>query len=645
MTRLPTTILVLLGAGLARPCLTAPLEAYGRLPAIEQVSISPDGSMLALAVTNGDQRKILIEQIAPRKTVATLNAGEQKVRFLQWAGKDHLIVAVSTTGLVMGAESVRAEWLLATDFNIAKSTQRPLLTGVNENDNGPSTEHDSLNILFGAPQIRLIDGKPFVFAEGVSFVGNQGWLTLFKVDLDRAVTSIESRASEKTNGFLVNADGAPLAESEYDAPSSRWTLKLWNGHWQSAQTVQAQIEHPEIEGLGRDGKSVLLSYFEDNHQVLREVPATGGAPDAAVVASDPSELVWDRPSHKLIGWESLVGDDYRYQFFDPTDQKIWRAICAAYPGALVTLTSFSDDHRKFVLRVDSPTEGPAYALVDINTGKGGWIGDEYQGLKPADIAPVRALSFRAGDGLALTGYLTLPIGKGARKLPLVVLPHGGPESRDEPGFDWWPQALASRGYAVLQVNYRGSDGFGWAFLSAGFGQWGRRMQTDLSDGVRYLAAQGLIDPARVCIVGASYGGYAALAGAALDPGVYRCVASVSGPADLRRMLDWEQAQQGRQGIASERYWIRYMGAYASLGEISPAQHADKVTIPILLVHGKDDTVVPYEQSEIMADALGKAGKPVEFVSLNREDHWLSRGDTRLQMLQAVTAFLEKYNPP
>jgi dipeptidyl aminopeptidase/acylaminoacyl peptidase len=342
---------------------------------------------------------------------------------------------------------------------------------------------------------------------------------------------------------------------------------------------------------------------------------------------------------------ALVGDEKRYQFFDPQDQKVWSAISAAYPGSSVTLQSVSDDRRKFVVRVDSPTDGPAFSLVDLNTGKAKWIGDEYLGLKPADVAPARSISFKARDDLDLTGYLTLPQGRDQKKLPLVVLPHGGPAVRDEPGFDWWSQALASRGYAVLRVNYRGSTGFGWDFQSQGFGQWGRRMQTDLSDGVRYLASQGVIDSARVCIVGASYGGYAALAGAMLDPGVYRCAASVSGPADLRRMIDWENGRQGRQGIASERYWLRYMGAYESLGDISPAEHADKITIPILLIHGKDDTVVPFEQSEMMADALRKAGKPVEFVALKGEDHWLSRGDTRLQMLQAVTAFLEKNNPP
>jgi dipeptidyl aminopeptidase/acylaminoacyl peptidase len=300
------------------------------------------------------------------------------------------------------------------------------------------------------------------------------------------------------------------------------------------------------------------------------------------------------------------------------------------------------------VRFDSPTTGPGYALVDLTDGSTQALGFEYPGLATADISPVKPVTFKARDGLEISGYLTLPQGRDPKNLPLVVFPHGGPAARDEPGFDWWAQAMASRGYAVLQVNYRGSDGFGWKFQSAGFGEWGGKMQTDLSDGVRHLAAEGVIDPGRVCIVGASHGGYAALAGATLDTGVYRCAVDVAGPSDLARLIAYGSERQGRQGVGVERYWDRYMGAKGQsdphLIAISPAFHADKVAIPILIIQGKDDTVVPFEQSQIMADALKKAGKPYDFVVLDHEDHWLSRGDTRLQMLQATLDFLARHDP-
>ncbi|HEX3365747.1 alpha/beta hydrolase family protein, partial [Phenylobacterium sp.] len=259
---------------------------------------------------------------------------------------------------------------------------------------------------------------------------------------------------------------------------------------------------------------------------------------------------------------------------------------------------------------------------------------------------VRTLTYPAADGTPIPAFLVLPRGVPARRLPLVVMVHGGPASHDKPGFDWQSQAIASLGYAVLQPQYRGSDGFGRAHLEAGYGQWGRKMQTDLSDGVRYLVGQGTVDPKRVCIVGGSYGGYAALAGAALDTGVYRCAVSYAGISDMKRFDSWVA---NKNGFASQRYFRRFLGAESTkdptLLQVSPAAHIDKVTIPVLLIHGKDDTVVPLEQSRIMADALKAAGKPVEFVTLDSTDHWLTGGETRLAMLQATMAFVEKNNPP
>ena len=239
-------------------------------------------------------------------------------------------------------------------------------------------------------------------------------------------------------------------------------------------------------------------------------------------------------------------------------------------------------------------------------------------------------------------------GGAPKNLPLVVLPHGGPAARATADFDWWSQALADQGYAVLRPNYRGSA-LPMRFLAAGFGEWGRKMQTDLSDGVRYLVREGIADPARVCIAGASYGGYAALAGVTLDPGIYRCAVSIAGPSDLKRMLKWVSDKHVDRDNVELRYWDRFMGVTGpgdpALEKISPVKHIDAVNVPVLLIHGRDDTVVPFEQSEVMFDALRHAKKDVEFVQLKHEDHWLSRSETRLQMLQTSVAFLRAHNPP
>jgi dipeptidyl aminopeptidase/acylaminoacyl peptidase len=204
-----------------------------------------------------------------------------------------------------------------------------------------------------------------------------------------------------------------------------------------------------------------------------------------------------------------VEDQSEYVFFDPKLKSRWRTVVDAFPDERVELTSTSADMMPFVVRVDGTTRGYRYVLVNMNTARALPIGDVYEGLRQS--METRRISYDAVDGLKISGYLTLPAGKPATKLPLIVFPHGGPATRDTLDFDWWAQAMASQGYAVLKPNYRGST-VTQSLMTAGYGEWGRKMQTDLSDGVQYLAKQGIIDPARVCIVGASYGGYAALAG-------------------------------------------------------------------------------------------------------------------------------------
>ena len=243
----------------------------------------------------------------------------------------------------------------------------------------------------------------------------------------------------------------------------------------------------------------------------------------------------------------------------------------------------------------------------------------------------------------MDGVLTLPPGKEAKGLPLVVLPHGGPHSEDTVSFDWWAQAFASRGYAVFQPNFRGSTNRNDAFKLAGYGEWGRKMQTDISDGVAALAKKGIIDPERACIVGASYGGYAALAGVTLQHDLYRCAVAVAPVSDLRDMYREDYRASGDLKITKSSL-LEQLGPMDRWDAVSPRRHAAQADAPILLIHGRDDTVVPYSHSHRMADALKDSGKPFELITLDGEDHWLSLSTTRRQMLEASVGFVQKHNP-
>jgi dipeptidyl aminopeptidase/acylaminoacyl peptidase len=632
-------ILALLACAWASVAAAAPLAAYSKLPEFEAAAISPSGHAVAMVVTNGEQRVIMVRDLKTGKFISRTATGDVKVRQVRWADDRRLLVVTSVTAAPMDLMTSKREWYMGFIVDLQSQKIMPMLRDVQY----------AMNTIFDMPVVRTVKGEPMVFVQGMRVAG-QGRLSLYRVDLDNARSKLVGEGGDNTRDWVVGIDGEPLAQEVYEAVSGRWLMRMRTPGvgWREVMSARATLDPPYMISQGRSPGSILYGAPDGKdrwswHETNLDVAAT---PTPPIEFAGEQGVILSPSDGRLIGISRRRGDDVAVDFFDPVDARNWRAVQAAFPGDRVSLESWSYDRRKIIVSVDSLKEGPAYALVDIDTREAKWLGSSYAELEAKDIGERRPISFKAADGLALTGYLTLPPGKPAKNLPLIVFPHGGPAARDSAGFDWWSQAMASRGYAILQVNFRGSDGLGKKLLEAGYGEWGRKMQTDLSDGVRHLAGQGLVDPKRVCIIGASYGGYAALAGAAFDGDVYRCAVSVAGVADLKRQVTYSRSMGG---ISTQRYWHRFMGAddpnAPILAERSPARHIEAIKIPILLIHGQDDTVVHPEQSKIMAEALRKAGKPVELVMQKGADHWLSRGDTRLQTLESLVAFVEKHNPP
>jgi dipeptidyl aminopeptidase/acylaminoacyl peptidase len=346
----------------------------------------------------------------------------------------------------------------------------------------------------------------------------------------------------------------------------------------------------------------------------------------------------------VVGY-SWVGQQGEQRFLDPALEAARTAAVAAFSPDPLVFVTWSRDRSRILFYGEQGLDGGAYYVFTTATQRVERLAHLYPELATLNNGERQAITYAARDRTRIPAYLTLPVREGNAPLPLVVLVHGGPNARDTFDFDWWATFLASRGYAVLQPNYRGSGGYGASWEQAGWTQWGGLMQTDVEDGVAALIRNGIADPARVCIVGASYGGYAALAGATLTPDRYRCAASIAGVSDLPAMLDQVAAQTRDNSIASD-YWRLSMGdrreSRDQLRAVSPAYLADRVRIPVLLIHGTYDTVVPIEQSHRMRRALEAAGKTTRFVELEGDDHWLSDAETRTQMLRELETFLAQH---
>ena len=617
-----------------------PLEVYGRLPHLEDVALSPDGTRIAFVRTEGNTRLLDVVSLAKHEMLGAVRIGEDKLRRIAWADDHNLMIVTSATALPFGFIGMQHEWYLLQVFDVDAHKIRLVPSGMQLKD------INMLNVLSGQPMVRHVAGHTVLFVPGM-YVSDRTEPLLFSVDLDSGREKLVRLGSLSSRGWLVDEAGEVVAQEEYDERAQRWAVSIRrDGKMQEMAGGHEAIDVPELLGFGPDADTLLMQRIENGESTWRLLSlkdGTLGAPMAEHKALDSP--IEDGRSYRMIGGV-YVDDAAHYVFFDPVLQRRWDAIVRAFPQERLRFVSAAADFMKIAVRVDGPVDGYVYELVDMNRHAADEIGAVYAGVKlPLEV---RRITYAAGDGLQIPAYLTLPRGRPATNLALVVLPHGGPAARDTADFDWWSQALADQGYAVLRPNYRGSR-LGQSFMEAGFGQWGRKMQTDLSDGVRYLVAQGMVDPARVCIVGASYGGYAALAGVTLDPGVYRCAISVAGLSDLKRMLQWVDEDHMSRANIAQRYWDRFMGVTGpddtSLDAISPIKHLDAISVPVLLIHGKDDTVVPYEQSDLMYDALRRAKKPVNLVTLKHEDHWLSRSETRLQMLQASVDFLRANNPP
>ena len=616
-----------------------PIEAYGALPTIRSMALSPDGQRVAFIIRQ-DTAEALQTYDFEEGALGAVRTDNMKAGSVFFAGPNHVILSASKTTQMVGYRG-RFEFSAAFSYDIEKDSIRQLLA--KHEDLYPA--QSGLGDIIGISP----DGR-HVFMPGFTGRSSPPPFSLFRVNLSTGRGRIISRGGTDVIDWLVGEDGEPFAREEYNDNRDVYEIKLREGNgWKTILEEESEILPYSLVGAKSDGSALVVNtrFADEEYEGVYQLDFDGtlSAPLFKRNDADTEGIMAD--NQRRIFGVRYSGFYPSYEFFDESlTHAVSQVQAQDYFGdAAVWLISWSDDFNRLLLYVEGGEFSGDYFLYDRNQVSVSPIISARPDIEAEDIGRVFVIEYKARDDLTIPALLTLPTNGLEQNLPLIVMPHGGPESYDSVGFHWMAQYFASRGYMVLQPNFRGSTGFGAEFRDAGRGEWGRKMQDDITDGVRALIRSGRADPDRICIVGGSYGGYAALAGGAFTPDLYQCVAAIAPVADLPMMLSDERRDSGAKHWVYD-YWKRVIGDPRSqrekLEEISPVNAAEAFQAPVLLIHGRDDLVVPIRQSARMESALKRAGKDVEFMRLRGEDHYLSNSETRLETLKALDAFITEH---
>lgn len=637
-------------AGAASPPQTPPtLDELLAPSTLLGAALSPNGFQLAVLRVEHEREQlkayILLQHADQTKAAPTVVLiGDYDVQRIEWANDERLLIWVDVHKELDGKPTrVRYGDLY---FDVPK--KRILSMNLDGSESA---------LLFGQEERLLREFDLATVVDTLSDDPNQilmqAWDSqklcygLYKVDVRTGAATFFERGSQATYGWFTQ-DGVPVVRFDSNrrgtvvsmftrAPGAPdWTLyrKLRRDEMRRFSDLDIVGSTPEAGVLlvasQRDG---------DNGKALRRFDLNKLELSDAVVAKpgrDITGVFMDEHSRLIAA--SFTEDRNDYLFFEPGLKTQFDQLSAVFRNdANLGFVDVSLDHKRFVLSTTNPTDPGSLWFYDA-AGSLNLLGQTKPWLN-GRLSPMSILKLKSRDGLDLTAYLTLPIGEATGPRPLVVVPHGGPELRDDYSFDIFVQAFAARGWAVLQVNFRGSGGYGRAFAEAGRKRWGVEMQNDVEDALAAALATGKVDARRVAICGASYGGYSALMGAVKTPAAYRAVVSIAGVSHLDDFLANAREEDGADS-PTYQYWVKTIGDpvadKALLAASSPALRAREIKAPVLLIHGNLDTIVPVEQSKTMNRALKAAGVSVKYNQIAWVGHrgW-DRFTTRNILSQAI----------
>lgn len=661
-----TAAIIIVGGAFALPTAAfaaAPMEVYAQLPRTSQVRVSPNGEKLAMLSPYKDYVAVFIYDLKdPSAKAKVLPAPEGAlVKGVFWGSDDHILMQAQFRrkggrGKMrkFGSQFSR---VVSTNVNTGKSV---IMLNEKVYDDSRSTSRvasgQGVSSQQGGSFVSRLNNDPNNVLMAWGEYTGKPFLRHFSVNLDTGEETLVRSLPISTNGVVMSVDGSSvLARSEYSSRSG--LLEVFMGDSSSAKPIYTKTfdtdgnPYISLVGVLPDSGKVLMFEGEKEQLTLFTVdPSTGAQAPYRINASVPSGYDYfpmtDPYTDELVGVSYT--DDYGREVYSAEPYKSWYSKAqAAFPGKLVYIQSRTRNNSAVTIRVADKGGPSSYYLYEPAKGSMSPLGGAYPELAPSDIGMTKRVDYVASDGLKIPAYLTLPPGKQASaNMSLVVLPHGGPVGpRDSADFDFWTQAIANMGYAVFRPQFRGSGGFGYAHVEAGYGEFGGKMVSDTVEGVEMLIEKGMVNPDKICVTGASYGGYQAFQLPVVAPDMFKCSIGVNGVADIPAILKYEVARGGRNGGAI-KFWNRVIGDYYEDRDImkaqSPALSADLIKAEMIVVHGEDDMTVPFEQSEIMQKALKNQGQKQKILVLENDDHNLSLAESRRELLKASEELFAKH---
>jgi dipeptidyl aminopeptidase/acylaminoacyl peptidase len=632
-----------------------PIEAFGALPAIGDASLSPNGTSVVWSANQGNDTNVIVVDLTNNKVRRQIAVGaEYKLRDLEWADDDIVLMKLSQTesARYTNADRYRLEFYrtVAIDLKTGQATVLLMNDGarglVNTGRIQALHTHKPKTIYMSSLDYSATAARGVVDSRLQAKRSDTGWIdVLFEVNTLTGKGKALERGTAYTLDWAVDPTGTKIARSEWNPEGFGYRVQVKRGA--SWVDVFARPKGPplSIYGMNAEGTAIVAVGPDDKDRVVVFEIAIDGSGARVLyqhAESDIQYLITDRFTGVPVAAVPEHADSELYWLSSKAKAR-HDAVVRSFKGSRAEIYDESRDGKRVLARVDGVAKPGVYYLIDFEKRSADIVGEEYPALANVALGAMKRLTYTARDGTQIPAFLTLPPVSDGKNVPMVVLPHGGPHSQDDFAFDWWAQFLASRGYAVLQPQFRGSTGYGVAFEQAGYRQWGLRMQDDITDGVKAMVEQGVAHPARICIVGASYGGYAALAGAAFTPDLYRCAVSYAGISSIPQMLASDRVRWG-EDHPSYIELVKRVGdpLDPALLASSPISAVERIKAPVLLIHGLDDIVVPAAQSGNIARALADRGANVRYVKLTGEDHWLSRASTRQQLLAEIEKFLAEH---